>query len=128
MTNHSDNRPLSPHLQVYRLPITALMSILHRMTGVALAIGTLLVIWVLIAAATGPEAYNLAQSVIGSPVGMVLLFGWSAALYYHMLNGIRHLIWDTGKMLRLKDARAGGYVVLAGAALLTAGTWAIVLL
>lgn len=117
------DRPLSPHLQVYRLPVTALMSIMHRATGAALSIGTVLVAWWLVAIASGPEAYAIAYDFIASPLGQFMLFGWSASLYYHTLNGIRHLIWDAGYLFKLKNAYRANYAVLLLTAVFTAATW-----
>lgn len=121
-------RPLSPHLQVYRWQLTMAMSILHRMAGAALAVGTLMVVWWLVAAATGEEAYYHAMEFTESPLGLFMLFGWSAALFYHMCNGVRHLIWDTGRLFEIKNAYRAGYVVLLCAALLTGAVWKRVLL
>ena len=89
-------RPLSPHLQIYRLTLTMLMSIVHRITGGALYIGTVLLAWWLIAAASGPNAYAVFQSVASSFLGRIVLLGYTWALIHHMLGGVRHLIWDTG--------------------------------
>jgi succinate dehydrogenase / fumarate reductase cytochrome b subunit len=89
-------RPLSPHLQIYRLTLTMLMSIVHRVTGGALYFGTVLLAWWLIAAASGPNAYALFQSVASSFLGRIVLLGYTWALIHHMLGGVRHLIWDTG--------------------------------
>jgi succinate dehydrogenase / fumarate reductase, cytochrome b subunit len=89
-------RPLSPHLQIYRMTLTMMMSIVHRITGAALYFGTLLLAWWLLAAASGPNAYATFQSVASSFIGRVVLFGYTWALVHHMLGGIRHLIWDTG--------------------------------
>src|SRR3546814_2392413 len=86
-------RPLSPHLQIYRPQISSVLSILHRATGIALAVGTLLLVYWLTAAAAGPEAFSTAQALIGSFIGRLFLFGWSFALFYHLGNGIRHLAW-----------------------------------
>ena len=116
-------RPLSPHLQVYRWQLTSVLSILHRATGVGLSLGTILLVWWLVAAATGPEAYAGVQSFLGSWLGLLLLFGWSVALFYHLCNGIRHLWWDTGRGLELKSVYAGGWAVLAIAAVLTIVAW-----
>jgi succinate dehydrogenase / fumarate reductase cytochrome b subunit len=90
------SRPLSPHLQVYRWPISMAVSILHRTTGVALGVGTLLLTWWLVAAAGSDDAFERAQWFIGSAFGLLLLFAWSAALIFHLLSGIRHLVWDAG--------------------------------
>ncbi|MEK9965415.1 MAG: succinate dehydrogenase, cytochrome b556 subunit [Rhodospirillaceae bacterium] len=119
----TDNRPLSPHLQVYRPQLTSVLSILHRITGVGLAVGTLLLVWWLVAAATGPTAFDTVQSFIGSIVGRLLLLAWSFALYYHLCNGIRHLVWDAGKGFELGTAYASGWLVLIVAAVLTAISW-----
>lgn len=90
-------RPLSPHLGVYRLTLTLVMSGAHRITGAALFFGTLLLTWWLLAAASGPTAYARVQAFMGSIVGILILFGYTWALIHHMLGGIRHLIWDTGR-------------------------------
>lgn len=90
-------RPLSPHLSVYRMTLTMMMSITHRITGAALFFGTLLLTWWLLAAASGPTAYAKVQAFTGSIIGMLILFGYTWALIHHMLGGIRHLIWDTGR-------------------------------
>lgn len=89
-------RPRSPHLQIYRLTLTMLMSILHRLTGAALYAGTLLVAWWLIAAAAGPNGYAGVQWFMGTVVGQLILFGYTWVLMHHMLGGVRYLIWDTG--------------------------------
>ena len=118
-------RPLSPHLQVYRWQLTSVMSILHRATGVALSLGTILLVWWLGAASDGPEPYAGVQRFLGSWLGLVLLFGWSLALFYHLCNGIRHLWWDTGSGLELNGVYAGGWAVLAATAALTIVTWVV---
>ena len=89
-------RPLSPHIQIYRWTLTMFLSILRRATGVALYAGTLLLVWWLMAAATGPEAFALFQGVAGSWIGRLVLFGYTWALFHHMFGGIKHFIWDTG--------------------------------
>jgi succinate dehydrogenase / fumarate reductase, cytochrome b subunit len=89
-------RPLSPHMQIYRWPLPMMMSIVHRITGAGLYFGTLLMAWWLIAAGEGPNAYSKLSAFIGSFVGRFILFGYTWALIHHMLGGIRHLIWDTG--------------------------------
>ena len=119
----SQERPLSPHLQVYRWQLTSVMSILHRMTGVALAVGTLLLVYWLIAAAAGPEAFGAAQGFIGSIVGRILLFGWTIALFYHLCNGIRHLFWDAGHGFELRTAYASGWAVVVVTAVLSVVAW-----
>lgn len=119
----NSNRPLSPHLQVYRLPMTAFMSISHRITGVILAGGCLLVTAFLASAALGPQYYEPVRAFAGSPIGTILLFAWSIVLYYHLCNGIRHLIWDMGFMFEKTQAVMSGWLVLLGTAFLTAATW-----
>ena len=121
--NKTAQRPLSPHLQIYSPQMTSIMSILHRASGYALAVGTAMVIWLLIAAATGPDAYNTFMSFAGSTIGKLLLFGWSVALFYHMSNGIRHLFWDSGRLFKIENAYAAGYFVLASTFILTFLTW-----
>lgn len=122
-TTQKVQRPLSPHLQVYRLPLTALMSISHRATGAGLAVGTILVAAFLIAAATGEAEYNFVMGLATSMLGKIILFLWSAALYFHMCNGIRHMFWDIGKNFNKKKAHQSNFYVLIGAFLLTAITW-----
>ncbi len=99
------------------------MSILHRLTGIALAIGTLLLVWWLVAAAAGPASFATVQGFIGSFVGRVLLFGWSWALFYHLCNGIRHLAWDAGWGFELKTVYATGWIVTAASFGLTLLAW-----
>ena len=121
----SDPRPLSPHLQVYRWQMTSVLSILNRFTGVALSVGTILLVWWLVAAAEGPVSYARVQHFLGSWIGLGLLFGWSVALYYHLCNGLRHLWWDTGRGLELRQVYAGGWAVLTGTLALTMLTWVV---
>ena len=113
------NRPLSPHLQIYRPQLTSVLSILHRITGVALAVGTILLVYWLIAAASGPEAFAAANGIIGSWIGLILLFGWTFALFFHLANGIRHLFWDAGLGFELKTVYASGWTVVVVASALT---------
>src|SRR5271170_6582971 len=89
-------RPLSPHLQIYRWPVTMATSIVHRATGMALSAGTLVVAWWLIAIVMGPAQYDLFSTVVRSPLGQLVLLGFVWSLAYHLLNGIRHLVWDIG--------------------------------
>lgn len=118
-----DSRPLSPHLQIYSFKLHMAMSIFHRITGVALAVGTLLLLYWLGSAAAGPQAYETASAVIGSWFGMLLLFGWSCALFYHLCNGIRHMFWDAGKLFEKDEIYKSGIVVLAAAVALTVLAW-----
>lgn len=119
-------RPLSPHLQVYRPQLTSVLSITHRATGYALAVGTVMAVWMLLAAATGPAAYDTFLAFARTPIGQILLFGWSVALFYHMCNGVRHLFWDTGRLFKIEDAYKAGYAVLAGTVLLTLAFWTMI--
>jgi succinate dehydrogenase / fumarate reductase cytochrome b subunit len=119
----SNNRPLSPHLQVYKPQLTTFMSITHRATGIALAVGTLMLVCWLIAAATGETAFNEVQAFLGSIVGRLLLLGWSFALFYHLCNGLRHLVWDAGKGFEIETAYMTGRIVIAASILLTIGAW-----
>lgn len=120
------NRPLSPHLQVYRLPLVAVLSITHRMTGIFLGLGTLVLLYWLSAAASGAEAYAAAQSVFDMVVVKLVLVGWTWAFFYHLGNGIRHLFWDAGVGLEIANATQSGYVVLATSVVLTLLTWGYV--
>jgi succinate dehydrogenase / fumarate reductase cytochrome b subunit len=113
------DRPLSPHLQIYKPQLTSVLSISHRATGLALSVGTLLLSWWLLAAATGPEAYAQAQFFIGSWFGVLLLVGWTYSLFFHLCNGVRHLMWDTGHGLDLATTYATGWAVVAASAGLT---------
>lgn len=123
MTTPVKNRPLSPHLQVYKPQMTSMLSILHRMTGVANTIGLLFVAWWLVTSVMGEEHYDQFIDFITSPLGKLMLFGWTFSVIYHMCNGIRHLIWDTGKLLKIKDATKAGYTVVIVALILTALIW-----
>ena len=116
-------RPLSPHLTVYRWPITMTMSILHRITGGSLYVGTLLVVWWLVAAATSESYFNFVDGLVGSWFGLLVLFGFSWALFHHMLGGVRHLIWDTGAGLGKETASTLAWATLVGSVLLTAAVW-----
>ena len=118
-------RPLSPHLQVYRLPLPALLSITHRMTGVILATGTVLLSLWLVALAYGPESFEMAMMIIAHPLGQLVLFGYSAALFYHMCNGIRHLNWDRGAGLEIEQVYRSGKMTIALAIVLTAALWGV---
>ena len=121
----SADRPLSPHLQVYRWQLTSVLSILHRAAGIVLGTGTLLLVWWLVAAASGPEAFEGVENFLGSWLGLLLLFGWTVSLFYHLCNGIRHLVWDTGHALDLKSTYLGGWMVVAATAVLTLAVWVI---
>jgi len=122
------NRPLSPHLQIYKPQLTSTLSILHRITGVALAVGSIALVYWLIAAAVGAAAFDQAQGVAGAWYGRLLLFGWAFALFFHLANGIRHLAWDAGLGFELRTVYTTGWAAVAVAVLLTlvafvAGYW-----
>ena len=119
----SADRPISPHLQVYRWQLTSVLSILHRAAGIVLSAGAILLVWWLVAAASGPDAYEGVANFLGSWIGLLLLFGWTASLFYHLCNGIRHLVWDTGQALDLKSTYLGGWLVVGATAVLTVVTW-----
>lgn len=127
MATQAGNRPISPHLQVYRPQITSVLSILHRMTGVALAFGLLLLTYWLGAAAYGAEAFAQAQGFMGAWYGQLLLFGFTVCLFYHLCNGVRHLAWDAGKGLELNELRLSGWIVLVAAVVLSVLLWVAVL-
>jgi len=118
-------RPLSPHLSIYRPTLTMTMSIVHRITGGALFFGTLLLAWWLLAAASGPTAYAKVQGFMGSIFGMLILFGYTWALLHHMLGGIRHLIWDTGRAFGPAERERLTLVTLVGSIGLTLLVWII---
>src|SRR5215813_8438165 len=122
-------RPISPFMfpTWYRFQITSALSILHRLTGIALALGSFLLAWWLVAVAAGGALFASTQAFIASPVGTLLLFGWSLAFFYHLCSGIRHLVLDAGHGFELRQAYGSGYAVLAATALLTALTWLYVL-
>ena len=118
-------RPLSPHLQVYRWQLTMALSIVHRATGIGLGVGTLLLVWWLVAAATSDAAYAHVAWFATSWFGYLCLFGWTACLWYHFCNGIRHLGWDFGYGYAISEMRGTGIAVLAATAVLTVLTWVI---
>ncbi|MHC9085248.1 succinate dehydrogenase, cytochrome b556 subunit [Luteimonas sp. RIT-PG2_3] len=118
-------RPTSPFMlgQTYRFQITSLMSFLHRMTGVSLAVGSIGLVWWLLAVAQGGDAYLNASQCLSSPLGLVVLFAFTLALVYHLLNGIRHLSWDAGKGFEIPQVYKSGYAVFVVGFLLTGLIW-----
>jgi len=118
-------RPLSPHLQIYRPQITSVLSISHRATGVALSVGTLLLVWWLVALASGPASFATAQGFVGSWLGRLLLLGWTFSLFFHLANGIRHLFWDGGYGFDLKTTYASGWAVVIASVILTLLAWGV---
>jgi len=121
MAKHA--RPLSPHISIYSWKFTMLLSILHRLTGIKLAVGTLLLVYWLCAAASGPAAFADAQALIGSWCGLLVLFGFSYALFFHLCNGIRHLFWDAGYGFDLDTAWTSALAVAAVSVGLTIVAW-----
>ena len=119
------NRPLSPHLSIYRPQINSIMSILHRITGAGMVIAAMMTVWWFLAAATGPEAFATADDIVTSWIGGLVLLGSMAMLWFHFFNGVRHLAWDAGFGLELKYLRSGGYAVFGATALMTLLTWAL---
>ena len=113
-------RPLSPHLGVYKFMYTLSLSILHRITGVAASVGFLLFAWWLMSLATGHDAYDRAMRLLDTPLAKLLLVGFTFSFVYHFCNGIRHLVWDTGRGMERAQARRSGYFVIVAALLLTA--------
>jgi succinate dehydrogenase / fumarate reductase cytochrome b subunit len=116
-------RPLSPHLQIYRKQITSVMSILHRISGIVLSFGAFVLAWWLLAVAQGGDAYARAAECLASPFGRLALFGFSLALVYHLLNGIRHLLWDAGWGFQIPQVYRSGYTVVALTVAFTAAIW-----
>ena len=116
-------RPLSPHLQVYRPQLTSVMSIMHRASGAVLATGSLLVALWLVALAAGAAVFNLVADAMQHPFGRLIVFGYSLALVYHGLNGIRHLMWDLRIGLEIKQVYQSGYIVLGLTILVTTALW-----
>jgi succinate dehydrogenase / fumarate reductase, cytochrome b subunit len=123
-------RPISPFMfpTWYRFQVTSALSILHRLTGIALAAGSLLLAWWLVAVAAGGDLFATTHAFIASPVGTLLLFGWSVAFFYHLCNGIPHLAWDAGYGFEIREAYLSGYGVLVATAVLTVLAWLYVLL
>ncbi len=113
------NRPLSPHLQVYRMPLAAITSILNRITGAGMTLASILIVWWFAAGAFGPEYFEFVDGLLTSILGHLVLIGSLAALWYHMLNSIRHLIWDTGRMMDVESVEKTSYIVFAGTVVLT---------
>lgn len=122
---NASNRPLSPHLQVYRPQLTSVLSILHRLTGLALGGGAVLLAWWLIAAAAGPEAFAAVQWFNGGWIGRLILLGFTFSLFYHLFNGIRHLFWDTGAGFEMRTANATGWIVVALSVGFTGLAWIV---
>jgi len=118
-------RPLSPHLQIYRWGWTMSLSIFHRLTGLILTLGTLLVFLWLLGLAGGPQSYEHVQAFTGHWSGRLILAGWSLAFFYHLCNGVRHLLWDAGWGLEVETARRTAGIVVVATVLLTVVSWAL---
>ncbi|MBV8616202.1 MAG: succinate dehydrogenase, cytochrome b556 subunit [Acetobacteraceae bacterium] len=118
-------RPLSPHLQVYKWPVSMALSISHRATGVGLSVGALLMTWWLVAAASSDSAFATVQGFLGSWFGVFLLFCWAAALLLHLFQGIRHLVWDAGYGFDNRSYRVTGWGVLAATVVATLIVWIV---
>lgn len=121
--NNKDNRPLSPHIGIYKPQITSILSISHRITGLSLYVGALLLAWWIVANIYG--CASCINPLISSQFGKIIIVLWSFALFYHMLNGVRHLFWDMGKGFEIKTVNTTGIIVVVGAIALTAISWCI---
>jgi succinate dehydrogenase / fumarate reductase, cytochrome b subunit len=119
-------RPLSPHLGIYRWQISNTLSIVHRLTGIALAFGFAALCFWLISIAGGEDSYGTAERALDNPIGRLLLVGWTFSFLYHLLNGVRHLFWDIGKGFERVPRHASGWFAILGALVLTAGVWAMI--
>lgn len=124
-TKRTVERPLSPHLGIYRMQITMLMSIVHRITGGALYFGTILLAAWLVSAAMGERAFSGVNALFGHPLGKLVLFGYTWAVAHHMLGGMRHLLWDTGRGLEPRSADILGWLTILGSLSLTVALWAV---
>ncbi|MFK3647673.1 succinate dehydrogenase, cytochrome b556 subunit [Lysobacter enzymogenes] len=121
-------RPLSPHLQVYRWQVQMVTSILHRATGVILSVGALLIAWGLSALAAGPDAWASFIACARSPLGFLILFGWTWAFAYHLLNGIRHLVQDAGFGYKVQTFVRSSWTSVIGSLVLTALIWIVAMM
>jgi succinate dehydrogenase / fumarate reductase cytochrome b subunit len=119
----TEGRPLSPHLTIYRWPITMTLSIMHRMTGIAMSIGLVAFVLWLEAIAFDAVPYDAVMQFMGSWLGQVMLLGWCFSFFFHLANGVRHLIWDTGRLFEKSQADASAWFVLVTSVVATAGFW-----
>lgn len=115
--------PLAPHIQIYRPQLTSVLSISHRVTGIALSVGSILLVAWLVAAAAGPHAFSGASTIVNSPGGLFLLLLWTFSLFFHLCNGIRHLVWDAGWGFDLRTIYLSGWTVIVSSAVLTGLAW-----
>lgn len=118
-----NDRPISPHVDVYRWQISNTLSILHRLTGIALSFGAVALVGWLVSLVSGPAAYASVNSFFAGPIGALMLFGWTFCIFYHLANGVRHLCWDAGYGFDKQRAQQTGWLVVAVALVMTAGTW-----
>ncbi len=118
-----NERPLSPHLQIYKVELPMMLSGLHRITGIALSVGSLLLVAWIESAVYSAEAFAVLSRFLGSFIGQLILFGWTFSLIYHSVTGVRHLIWDTGSLLEVKQINTSSKVVVAITIVLTLLTW-----
>lgn len=121
----NDKRPMSPHLQIYKLPLSGYLSISHRITGIINCLAILLLVWVLAAASGAPGGYASVSAIVNSWFGYLVLFGFTLTLYYHLCNGIRHLFWDVGKGFELSTVDKSGKASIAATIALTLITWIV---
>jgi succinate dehydrogenase / fumarate reductase cytochrome b subunit len=121
-------RPLSPHMGIYKWQVQMVTSIVHRATGIALSVGTLIVLWGVFSLASGEDSYNQFKTCIGSPIGLILMFGWTWALFYHLCNGIRHLFQDGGMGYAIPQFVRSSWLSIGGSIVLTILVWAYVLM
>jgi len=119
-------RPTSPHLEIYRWHIGSALSILHRLTGIALALGLLALCYWLVSLAGGEQSYAAAAKLLAGPAGLVLLIGWTFSFSYHLLNGVRHLFWDVGYGFERTERRASGWFAVLGSIALTLCVWGLI--
>ena len=122
---NSSNRPLSPHIQVYRMPLSAKLSILHRLTGLALSFGAVVLVYWLFSLAYMSDVAISLHALFASSIGKVVLIAWTFAFFYHFCNGIRHLFWDVGKGFEINEVNRSGVIAVIAALLLTAITWVV---
>jgi succinate dehydrogenase / fumarate reductase, cytochrome b subunit len=120
-------RPVSPHLQIYKWQVQMVTSILHRATGIVLAVGALLIVWAMLSLAAGEEAFNQFKVCMGSPLGMLVWIGWSWAFFYHLCNGIRHLVQDAGAGYAIAQFKRSSWLSIVVSIVLTLLVWAYVL-
>ena len=121
----NDKRPMSPHLQVYNLPLTAKISIMHRMTGAFLSLGLFIIVLSIGSIALGESSWLIVKSILNSWPGLLVLFALTFSVYFHFCHGIRHLIWDTGRLLEKETLTTTGILVISISFILTLVTWAI---